>query len=160
MVQGQTGVKQGDVMSGFIFLIVVDRIMRDTTEGNKTGIRWNFTSKLEDLEFAYDIALMSSCYTHMQREREEGGRGEVGREGGKEGEGDRERGRERERRARVHQPLKQSWIKHGCKRGCKSKYSCLVNNIPCTEVCGCVRFNCSNTARIDEQIGSTGDDDV
>ena len=53
-------------MSGFIFLIVVDWIMRNTTAGNKTGIRWNFTSKLEDLDFADDIALMSSCYTHMQ----------------------------------------------------------------------------------------------
>ena len=61
----KTGVKQGDVMSGFIFL-VVDWIMRSTTAGNKTGIRWNFTSKLEDLDFADDIALMSSCYTHMQ----------------------------------------------------------------------------------------------
>ena len=58
----KTGVKQGDVMSGFIFLIVVDWIMRNTTAGNKTGIRWNFTSKLEDLDFADDIALMSSCY--------------------------------------------------------------------------------------------------
>ena len=62
----KTGVKQGDVMSGFIFLIVVDWIMRNITAGNKTGIRWNFTSKLEDLDFADDIALMSSCYTHMQ----------------------------------------------------------------------------------------------
>ena len=60
------GVKQGDVMSGFIFLIVVDWVMRNTTAANKTGIRWNFTSKLEDLDFADDIALMSSCYTHMQ----------------------------------------------------------------------------------------------
>ena len=40
--------------------------MRKTTAGNKTGIRWNFTSKLEDLDFADDIALMSSCYTYMQ----------------------------------------------------------------------------------------------
>ena len=62
----KTGVTQGDVMSGFIFLKVVDWIMRNTTAGNKTGIRWNFTSKLEDLDFADDIALMSSCYTHMQ----------------------------------------------------------------------------------------------
>ena len=53
-------------MSGFIFLIVMDWIMRNTTAGNKTGIRWNFTSKLEDLDFDDDIALMSSCYTHMQ----------------------------------------------------------------------------------------------
>ena len=34
--------------------------MRNTTAGNKTGIRWNFTSKLEDL------ALVSSRYTHTQ----------------------------------------------------------------------------------------------
>ena len=53
-------------MSGFIFLIAVDWIMRNTTAGNKTGIRWNFTSKLEDLDFADDIALLSSCYTHIK----------------------------------------------------------------------------------------------
>ena len=29
-------------------------------------IRWNFTSKLEELDFADDIALISSCYAHMQ----------------------------------------------------------------------------------------------
>ena len=46
-------------MSGFIFLIVVDWIMKNVTEGNNTGIRWKFTSKLEDLEFADDIALFS-----------------------------------------------------------------------------------------------------
>ena len=70
MVQGQNwSYKQGDVISGFIFLIVEDWIMRNTTAGNKTGIRWNFTSKLEDLDFADDIALMSSCYTHMQTKK-------------------------------------------------------------------------------------------
>ena len=62
----KSGVKQGNVMSGFIFLVVVDWVTINTTVGNKTGIRWNFTSKLEDLDFADDIALMSSCYTHMQ----------------------------------------------------------------------------------------------
>ena len=62
----KTGVKQGYVTHGFIFLIVVDWITRNTTAGNKPGIRWNFTSKLEDLDFADDIALMPSCYTHMQ----------------------------------------------------------------------------------------------
>ena len=40
--------------------------MRKTTARNKKGIRWTFTSKLEDLDFADDITLMSSCYTHMQ----------------------------------------------------------------------------------------------
>ena len=62
----KTGVKQGDVMSGFIFLTVVDWIMKNVTERNNTGIRWKFTSKLEDLEFADDIALFSSNIQHMQ----------------------------------------------------------------------------------------------
>ena len=62
----KTGVKQGDVMSGFLFLIVVDWIMKNVTEGNNTGIRWKFTSKLEDLEFVDDIALFSSNIQHMQ----------------------------------------------------------------------------------------------
>ena len=33
----KTGVKQGDVMSGFIFLIVIDKIMKNVTEKNNTG---------------------------------------------------------------------------------------------------------------------------
>ena len=56
----KTGVKQGDVMSGFIFLIVIDWIMKNVTERNNTGIRWKFMEKLEDLDFADDIALLSS----------------------------------------------------------------------------------------------------
>ena len=68
----KTGVKQRDALSGFIFLMVVDWIMRNTTAGNKTGIRWNFTSKLEDLDCANDIALMSSCYTQTKtRQRQD-----------------------------------------------------------------------------------------
>ena len=67
-VDRNTGVKQGHVMSGFIFLMVVDGIMRNTTAGNKTGIRWNFTSKLEDLDLVDDTALMSSCYKHQPRQ--------------------------------------------------------------------------------------------
>ena len=58
----KTGVEQGDVMSGFIFLLVVDSIMRKTTDGNNTRIRWKFTTKLEDLDFTDDIARLSSSW--------------------------------------------------------------------------------------------------
>ena len=61
----KTGVKQGDVMSGFIFLLVVDWIMRRTTENRNPGIRWKFMSKLED-SFADDIVLLSSTQQHAQ----------------------------------------------------------------------------------------------
>ncbi|KAL9965516.1 hypothetical protein ACROYT_G029324 [Oculina patagonica] len=58
--QVQSGVKQGCVMSSFLFLLAIDWVMSRTTEGRGTGIRWKFTSVLEDLDFADDIALLSS----------------------------------------------------------------------------------------------------
>ena len=45
--------------SGFPFLLVIDWILRKTTSSSNTGIRWNFTSKLEDLYYADDIALLA-----------------------------------------------------------------------------------------------------
>ena len=53
-------------MLGFLFLFVIDWVMRQTVEGEKTGIRWNFTTVLEDLDFADDIALLSSTLNHLQ----------------------------------------------------------------------------------------------
>ena len=44
-IKVKTGVKQGNVMSGFIFLMVVDWMMRNTKTEHKTGMKWNFTSK-------------------------------------------------------------------------------------------------------------------
>ena len=53
-----TGVKQGCTMSGFLFLLVIDFVMKRSVEREPTGIRWNFTTKLEDLDFADDLALL------------------------------------------------------------------------------------------------------
>ena len=63
----KTGIKQKCVMSRFF----LDGRLDDekTTAGNKTGIRWNFTSKLEDLDFADDIALISLCCTRPNKDK-------------------------------------------------------------------------------------------
>lgn len=61
-----TGVKQGCNMSGFLFLMVLDWVMRRTVGDGENGIRWKFTSKLDDLDFADDIALLSSTKQQMQ----------------------------------------------------------------------------------------------
>ena len=61
-----TGVKQGCTMSGFLFLLIIDWVMRRTVKEEGTGLRWKFTSKLEDLDFADDIALISSMQRHVQ----------------------------------------------------------------------------------------------
>ncbi len=60
-----TRVKQGCCMSGFLFIMKIDWVVRQTEENKKTGIRWNFTV-LEDLDFADDIALLSSTFDQLQ----------------------------------------------------------------------------------------------
>ena len=62
----KSGVKQGCNMSGFLFLLVIDWVMRRSVEGARTGIRWTMTTMLEDLDFADDLALISSTFTQTQ----------------------------------------------------------------------------------------------
>jgi len=57
--------KQGCVMSGFLFLLALDWSMREATADNRRRTRWNFTTVLEDLDFADDIALLSSKFSDL-----------------------------------------------------------------------------------------------
>ena len=54
-------------MPGFLFLLAIDRVMRETTGKTNTGIRRKMMEQLEDLEFADDIALISTTQNQMQR---------------------------------------------------------------------------------------------
>ena len=74
----KTGVKQGWVMSGFLFLLVIDWIMRRTTEKGDPGIRWRIMRQLEDVDFSDDIALISNTWTQTQTKVERLGRNGVG----------------------------------------------------------------------------------
>ena len=53
-------------MCGFLFLLVVDWVMRKTTKHGNTGIRWKFNNFREDLDFADNLALISSSGRHIQ----------------------------------------------------------------------------------------------
>ena len=53
-------------MSGFLFLIVMDWVMRGAVGGGENGIRWKLTSKLDDLDFAHDIVLLSCTKQQIQ----------------------------------------------------------------------------------------------
>ena len=59
----KSGVKQGYNMSGCLFLLVIDWVMRRSVEGARTGIRWKMTTMLEDAD---DLALVSSTLTQIQ----------------------------------------------------------------------------------------------
>lgn len=61
----KTGVKQGCNMSGFLFGMVVDWMMRKTVRNGESGIRWKLTSNLHDLDVADDVALLSSTRQNM-----------------------------------------------------------------------------------------------
>ena len=60
------GVKQGCNMSGFSFRVVIEWIMKRTIDDNTTGIHWNMTTTLDDLDYADAIALLSSAREQMQ----------------------------------------------------------------------------------------------
>ena len=59
-----TGVKQGDVLSPFLFLLVIDFGLR-TMDNRNYGIDM-FGEKLFDLDFADDIALIEECKLSLQ----------------------------------------------------------------------------------------------
>ena len=59
------GVKQGCVLSGFLFLLALDWIMRKVTADKRRGIRQKFTTMLENLDFVDDIVLLSSKFNDL-----------------------------------------------------------------------------------------------
>ena len=61
-----SGLKQGCVLSGFLFLLVIDWVMRKTLEGGRYGIRWTITEQLDDLDYANDISLLSEAWKAAQ----------------------------------------------------------------------------------------------
>ena len=62
----KTGVKQGCNVSAFLFVIVMDWVMRRAVGSGENGIRWKFTSRLDDLDFADNIVLLSSTKQQIQ----------------------------------------------------------------------------------------------
>jgi len=48
-----------------LFLLVTDWIMKQVQENGRNAIRWKINNKLDDLDFADDIALVSSSFQQM-----------------------------------------------------------------------------------------------
>jgi Reverse transcriptase (RNA-dependent DNA polymerase)/Domain of unknown function (DUF6451) len=61
-----SGVRQGCMLSPLIFLVVLDEVTRAALDNKNRGIQWNLVEKLEDLDFADDVVLMSHRLKDMQ----------------------------------------------------------------------------------------------
>ena len=55
-------------MLPILFLISIDWVMKKITD-SKRGITWSIYTTLEDLDFADDIALLSSRHSDMKKKR-------------------------------------------------------------------------------------------
>ncbi|VDP62650.1 unnamed protein product [Schistosoma curassoni] len=64
--QERIGARQGCLLSPFLFLLVVDWIMKTSTSEGKHGIQRTAQNQLDDLDFADDLALLSHTHEQMQ----------------------------------------------------------------------------------------------
>ena len=49
-----------------MFLLAIDWVMKQTTEGARNGIQWTLWSQLDDLDFADDLALLAHSQEQIQ----------------------------------------------------------------------------------------------
>ncbi|VDP43776.1 unnamed protein product [Schistosoma curassoni] len=64
--QVKIGVKQSRLLSPFLFILVIDWIVKTTTSEGKYGIQWRALMQLDDLDLSDDLVLQTHTHKQMQ----------------------------------------------------------------------------------------------
>ena len=62
-----SGVRQGCILSPFLFIVSLDFVMRRAMNNQNSGITWQDNDRLTDLDFADDIALLAENNQQCQQ---------------------------------------------------------------------------------------------
>ena len=62
----RTAMRQGCLLSPFLFILVIHLVMKTATKDKRNGIQWTMLTQLDDLDFADDLALLSHSHRQMQ----------------------------------------------------------------------------------------------
>ncbi|VDP33097.1 unnamed protein product [Schistosoma mattheei] len=62
----KTGVREGYLLAPFLFLLVIDWIIKMSASEGNHGIQWTTKMQLDDLDFTDDLALLSHTEQQMQ----------------------------------------------------------------------------------------------
>ena len=64
--QVKSGVRQGCIISPLLFLVAIDWVMKKTMEDRPRGLVWELSERLEDEDFADDLALLAHTQSDIQ----------------------------------------------------------------------------------------------
>ena len=58
-IEVKTSVRQGCLLVQLIFLVVLDWVSKNAYEGKCLGLQWTLTQRLEDLDYADNLCLLT-----------------------------------------------------------------------------------------------------